>query len=802
MGEGQGEVTPHLRELVSARLHADSTVSPDVAQTVLAALGEALEPGAAIERTGIFLSAIRVRGFRGIGREAVLRLAPGPGLTLVVGRNGSGKSSFAEAAELALTGANRRWEGRSAIWREGWRNMHCDSTSRIAVEMVAQESGAISIVREWDEGDDLSGGRWTERRVGHEPDEFRVGDWARAFELYRPFLSYSELGAVVDGRPSDLFDALHRLLGLDDISAALDRTRTRRIELERAAKHCRDGRQDLLEQLRAVADDRAERVAELLRAAPPDLNAISHELTGVRHDPGGVAALQAIARLRIPDTAQVEAAAAAVEQATAALIDLATGDLEAELRVVDLLRRAGEHAGVADACPCPVCGAGMLDTRWREAAAARIAAAERRSAALTAARERLGAAVARARALIEPVPPELDSIAAAPNIDPADARRAWAAWAALLEVEADTTFTARLRGAHADLAVRFDALQGAVHKELDRIDAVWTPLVPRIAAWLQEARLVAAADAELRTVRRAEEWLKSAAAGLRDERMAPLADHARRIWGGLRQRSNVDLGAIRLQGNAGASRKVLLDVTVDDSGATALGVMSQGELHTLGLALFLPRATVADSPFRFVMIDDPVQAMDPAKVDGLARVLSAVARGGRQVVVFTHDERLAESVRRLRVAATILEVQRRERSRVEVRGVEDPVQRYLSDARALVRTRQLPRPIATELVITCCRSAIEAAALARARRELLAAGVDHREVQRRVDRARTTWETVSLAIFGVPDRVDDLNELLDREAPWARSVVRDATAGAHIRIRRSPGELISGTRKFVTWLDS
>ncbi|WP_373282059.1 AAA family ATPase, partial [Nocardia veterana] len=417
-------------------------------------------------------------------------------------------------------------------------------------------------------------------------------------------------------------------------------------------------------------------------------------------------------------------------------------------------------------------------------------------------RERLGAAVARARALIEPVPPELDSIAAAPNIDPADARRAWAAWAALLEVEADTTFTARLRGAHADLAVRFDALQGAVHKELDRIDAVWTPLVPRIAAWLQEARLVAAADAELRTVRRAEEWLKSAAAGLRDERMAPLADHARRIWGGLRQRSNVDLGAIRLQGNAGASRKVLLDVTVDDSGATALGVMSQGELHTLGLALFLPRATVADSPFRFVMIDDPVQAMDPAKVDGLARVLSAVARGGRQVVVFTHDERLAESVRRLRVAATILEVQRRERSRVEVRGVEDPVQRYLSDARALVRTRQLPRPIATELVITCCRSAIEAAALARARRELLAAGVDHREVQRRVDRARTTWETVSLAIFGVPDRVDDLNELLDREAPWARSVVRDATAGAHIRIRRSPGELISGTRKFVTWLDS
>ena len=54
--------------------------------------------------------------------------------------------------------------------------------------------------------------------------------------------------------------------------------------------------------------------------------------------------------------------------------------------------------------------------------------------------------------------------------------------------------------------------------------------------------------------------------------------------------------------------------------------MSQGELHALGLALFLPRATAAESPFGFVVIDDPVQSIDPAKVDGLARVLSSVAQ--------------------------------------------------------------------------------------------------------------------------------------------------------------------------------
>ena len=59
-------------------------------------------------------------------------MQPGPGLTLIVGRNGSGKSSFAEAAELAVTGASRRWSHNTAA-RTGWRNIHTTGTSRVAV---------------------------------------------------------------------------------------------------------------------------------------------------------------------------------------------------------------------------------------------------------------------------------------------------------------------------------------------------------------------------------------------------------------------------------------------------------------------------------------------------------------------------------------------------------------------------------------------------------------------------------------------------------------------------------------------
>src|SRR6185436_12973213 len=121
---------------------------------------------------------------------------------------------------------------------------------------------------------------------------------------------------------------------------------------------------------------------------------------------------------------------------------------------------------------------------------------------------------------------------------------------------------------------------------------------------------------------------------------------------------------IQLSGSA-ARRQVELKVTVDDVEGAALGVMSQGEQNALALSLFIPRATLPESPFRFVVIDDPVQSMDPARVDGLARVLQDTA-GKRQVVVFTHDDRLPEATRRLGINATILEVTRREGSVVEV----------------------------------------------------------------------------------------------------------------------------------------
>ena len=52
------------------------------------------------EPTGAYLRSITVSGFRGVGPAETLDLEPGPGLTVIVGRNGSGKSSFADGLEV------------------------------------------------------------------------------------------------------------------------------------------------------------------------------------------------------------------------------------------------------------------------------------------------------------------------------------------------------------------------------------------------------------------------------------------------------------------------------------------------------------------------------------------------------------------------------------------------------------------------------------------------------------------------------------------------------------------------------
>jgi len=222
--------------------------------------------------------------------------------------------------------------------------------------------------------------------------------------------------------------------------------------------------------------------------------------------------------------------------------------------------------------------------------------------------------------------------------------------------------------------------------------------------------------------------------------------------------------------------------------------MSQGELNALSLSLFLARALLPESPFRFLVIDDPVQAMDPTKVEGLARVLAEAAEQ-RQVIVFTHDERLPAAARRLRIEHRLLAVSRRENSQVQCQPVQEPVRRHLDDARAVWLTDPLNNETRWRVIPGFCRQALEAACLEAVWRNRTAAGRDYAETEQDVARAQTLNDKLKLALLDdVDGNHQDMRGELDRRFGIVACYVVDAcNPGAHGRWNGDLNTLINRT---------
>ncbi|MEK8143858.1 ATP-binding protein [Streptomyces sp. M10(2022)] len=168
----------------------------------------------------------------GVGPETTLDLPPGPGLTVVAGRNGTGKSSFAEAAEMALTGFNARWDGsngkaRTAVWKEGWRNLHDSTVPTVSVRLTLDDTGdPVTVRRTW-YGAKVDEARTTVERADGTEQKLEESLDASTLSLYRPFLPYSELGSMVDGTLSALHNTLARFIGLGQLGDIDDRLAAR-----------------------------------------------------------------------------------------------------------------------------------------------------------------------------------------------------------------------------------------------------------------------------------------------------------------------------------------------------------------------------------------------------------------------------------------------------------------------------------------------------------------------------------------------------------------------------------------------
>ena len=761
--------------------------------------GDEVEPHAAI-----YLSSITVAGFRGVGPERTLPIAPGPGLTVVVGRNGSGKSSFAEAIELSLTGASARWADRASVWRQGWRNLHAPSPCTITTELRIDGAPVPTRVRRsWAAGAEL-----TEADVSITSGPGRFGSLAdmgltNALRLYRPFLTAADLGKLVAGTPSDLFDAIDAILGLDALTIADKRLMAAVRPLDTVVKDVRARRAPLAERLVGIDDDRARRAAAVLAQRAPDLDLLD-AILAEPIDAGSDDTITACHRLRdvvIPDLETIELLARDLHKASAAAKQNQNQNEQASVRVAEMLRLALDHRNETGDRPCPICGTGILDAAWHTTATASLA--DLRTATLAARRtgDQLAATVHRARETVTAVRIPVVSadvrileqpltllreaitrLHAAPTGDPdALADHLTVTYPSVVKIVAD--------------------VQSEASGWLEQRDSAWRRIADDVRLWVAAARQVPDHQRVLTTITDARAWLKNSAEALRNERVAPFAEHSQRIWRQLRQESNVELGTMTLAG-ANTRRRIVFPVSVDgaDNG-TALGVMSQGELHALGLATFLPRSCAKESPFRFVVIDDPVQSMDPAKVDGLARVLAEIA-ADRQIVVFTHDSRLPDAIRMLEIDAEIVEVLRAEQSVITLRPAMDVVSRYLKDADAVALSSEIPDDVRGPVVAELCRSGLEAACHRVVWRHRLAAGQRHADIETTIgDTAKSVTKVFALALFNDAGRGGDvLSRLNNHYGSWAADAYQACRKGVHGSYVRDLRQLVRDCRRLAEGL--
>lgn len=340
-----------------------------------------------------FLRRITVEGFRGIGPAATLDIPVGPGLTVVVGRNGSGKSSFAEALELVMTGTTKRWESKTKVWSDTWQCLHHDGPTRITAELqIAGVAQPVALEQTWAPGvsfaDDTG-------RAGVAA-QLREHGWDEALEAFRPFLAYAELASMFD-KLTSLYEALSPILGLEDLDAVVAALSAARLEVEKEGKSVKAAAQELAGSLDAE-DPRQAALAQLLTARTPDLDAIRTHL--VANPPGTgmpgdeAAALRALAATTVPTDEDLSAAFTTLDTARAQLAQLASTDSARALALANLLSGAlalRDPGRLTE--DCPVCGtADVLTEDWAARAEREAGALREQAGALSAAEAAVRAA--------------------------------------------------------------------------------------------------------------------------------------------------------------------------------------------------------------------------------------------------------------------------------------------------------------------------------------------------------------------------------------------------------------------------
>jgi recombinational DNA repair ATPase RecF len=657
----------------------------DLLEEVVAGLRPATGSDRAVEGRAWFLSRLEVGGFIGIGHPPVpIELESRPGLTIVTARNGVGKSSLALALRHLLAGAPIR-EAVDADLGVLWNNLH-SASRHVRGVFREQETGAEVAL--------LDGGQGPRQvREGGESEPIPAA-WTQATTMFEPVLIYSEV-AVAMRDDAEVNDAWVKALAFEVLQAAFAASTRIQDGLKPVATELRRARKELWTesdaQVRALlpAETRlgswdAEPMRDLaadFRARPRSttLPEVSADLPGILTElselVGGLARTRATASGR-------------------------------HLQLAELYRLALGQEG-ADPDPCPLCGSTDRDWRRHVRERAEIVAEADEQRALRDRFAELRAALLTAlpNKVQEAVRPELAALAGEVDQRWEAAHRRVVGWdldalsgtdIQLVRHEVDAA-----AGRHRDLVAATERQVGdqaddprVLADRLDRFLRVWDA---NHGLWRRHK-----AATELSG------WLRERIREARDLRSGELGQAAIELF----TRLCPDGGAVleRYLPGGGVSKQQRMDARVrlgTEAGGSEL--LSTGQRNALCLAAFLPRTLRDENPFRFLVLDDPVQAFDGERVAYLAEVLAGVAEH-HQVVVFTHDERFPRELRSMGHAFTRIALDRSPDSTVSAERVSTPAGALLDDACKIAEVRRkddLDDRALAVASLSLCRQAVD-----------------------------------------------------------------------------------------------
>lgn len=631
------------------------------------------------------LDFIEVCGFRGF-REKV-RVNFGSGFTVITGRNGVGKSTLCDAVEFALTGSIDKYAVEKAaqeslgdyLW---WRGEGSPSDHYVTASFRKDNGETFLITRTRKSGADKSP-KEIEDALCHRvrPDD-AIRQLCRTSIIRDEWIAALSLDLSETERFELVRSALGPVQGVDfgvKAKAVLKSIEAAHAARQNAYTNARAQLTNALTQLSEAKEaiGRAGDVAaamEILVAATPNdpedlparLAAGRSALTAGRTRLAGMG--EAISQGRevlalrrafdAPDALQKwEAARARLDAAnkSKAETDRIVTDMERALEVEEganalaaslaAIIEHGEKLGLDDE-HCPLCAA----SRTKEEFAAGLALARERMGTLATGVAAARQQAAEARESAKQAGAELD--------------HAQAEWTA---IETERSRLAAREQAHVEiferhgLEVRFvqdpDGLEQHVTAERDRLinleRALHTleasqsvskiaSLEDRIATFRKEADGAAAqvenSERALASAKAMERGVRSISGEIIDERLAQISPLLNELY--QRLRPHHDWRSIEYSIRGDVRRFLSLKV---GGGLNPQFVFSSGQRRAAGLAFLLSvHLARAWTPWRTLVLDDPIQHIDDFRALHLIEVLAAFRLDGRQIVCAVEDPALAD----------------------------------------------------------------------------------------------------------------------------------------------------------------